>query len=247
MTISSSTSYVSSTSRQVLERAEHAAGRCRPATGAIAPRKLVLDAAARRGRGCACRSRDVVARADEHRAPLQAGEAEDVPRDDVVARAQRSDQHRREDERRREDRERREVVAGADAEREREDGDDDERRDDLPDAAATLALRVEALLPEDEHEHEREERQPVRLRVAPDQSPENRARAGDDLAQRERGVDAEREPAEVEDEQGGDAADPARERLERAAGEEGRSARANVLRQRAGSSRAASCRASWPG
>jgi hypothetical protein len=74
------------------------------------------------------------------------------------------------------------VVARADAERDRQDGDDDEPRNDLPQAGATLALRVEALLPEHEHEHERNERQPIRLGVAPDQPPEDRARAADDLA-----------------------------------------------------------------
>jgi len=124
------------------------------------------------------------------------------------------------------------VVAGADPECERENGDDDEARDDLPEVAAPLALRVKALLPEHEDEHEREERQPIGLRIAPDEPPEDRARAADDLPQRERSVDAEREAAEVEEEQRGDAPGAADERLQRAAGEEERPARTHVLRQR---------------
>src|SRR6266498_1404604 len=193
--------------------------------------ELVLDYAAPRAQA-RVQAHQVLAGADEHRPAPQAGQPEDVARDDVVAHAQRADQNRREQERRREDRERREVVAGADPDREREQRYDGERRDDLADAAATLALGVQPLLPEDEREDQREERQPLRLGVAPDQSPENWPRAVDELAHRKRSVDAEREAAEVEHEQGRDARRPARDRLERPAGEEERPARTNVLGQR---------------
>ena len=169
--------------------------------GSDRPEELVLDPAASAGRGWRAAASRFSFAPSEDRAPLETGDAEDVLRHDVVARAQDADEDRRHDERRREDRVRREVVAGADAERERQDGDEDERRDDRAEPAAVLALGVEAVAPEDEHGDEREERQPLRLGVAPDQSPQHRPRARHDLAQRERGIDAERQPAEVQQEQ----------------------------------------------
>ena len=172
MTISSSTSYVVEHQRQLVERAEHGnvdallAGRDRT-------EEAIVDAAARSAEH-AMQVRDVAAGTDEHRTSREARHAEDVARHETVARTQRSDEHRREDEPGREDRERREVVADADAEGEREDGDDDKPGHDLPEAAAPVAFRVHALLPEHEHEHEREERKPLGLRIAPDQPPEDR-------------------------------------------------------------------------
>ena len=80
------------------------------------------------------------------------------------------------------------LVAGADRERERDHRHEQERRHDAARAGALLARRVEAAAPEDEHGHEREERQPLRLGL-PGQAPEHRPLAVVELAQDEREVE----------------------------------------------------------
>jgi hypothetical protein len=202
----------------------------RPTPSCVGDRadEVVLDAAAPLSE-CRVQVREMLARADEDRTAAKSRDAEDVLRQDVVARAQHADEDRGEEQRRREDRVRREPVARADAEREREHGDEDERRHDAAEAAAILAPCVETVPPEDEHRQQREEGQPLRLRVAPDQPPQDRPRACDVLAQGERRVHAEREPAEIEREQRGNARAAARGSFERPAREDVRPAGANVL------------------
>ncbi len=97
-------------------------------------------------------------------------------------------------------------MPGAEPEGERQQRDEEERRDDLAEAGAALAARVQARLREDEHRDERDERQPLALRL-PEHAPENRRVPVVDLPQRERGIERQREAAEVEEDEEGDAAD----------------------------------------
>ena len=90
-----------------------------------------------------------------------------------------------------------EVVVRAPAERERDRGDEHDRRGDLPEPGAPLASGVEARLPEDEPGDRHQERQPLRRACLPEQVPEDRV-AEDDVAEDERRVEAEREPERVE-------------------------------------------------
>ena len=107
-----------------------------------------------------------------------------------------------------------ELVVGADPERERQARRRATSEPTIrPTPARWLALGVQAGLPEDEHGHEREERQPVRL-GAPEHAPEDRVGAVVELAEDERRVEPERQPAEVEQDERGDARDPAEERAE---------------------------------
>ena len=149
--------------------------------------------------------------ADEHGASPRAGDAPHVARHDLVARAQHADHEHAEHERRRVQPEGRVLVARADRERERDHRDEQERRDDATGARALLARRVQPAAPEDEHRHEREERQPLRLGV-PGQAPEDRPRAVVELPHDEREVERAREPAEVDRHQRGDAEQPPHDR-----------------------------------
>src|SRR5205823_4658960 len=92
--------------------------------------KLVADAAPIRPERAA-QLREALALADEHGAPAGAAEPQDIASENVVARAQDADKERTEDERRRREAVRREVITGAEPERERDHGDEDEREDDL--------------------------------------------------------------------------------------------------------------------
>ena len=91
----------------------------------------------------------------------------------LVAPAQGADRRRHADPADDVEAERREVLAGADRERERERGDEDDRGDDLPRALAQLARPVEAVSPEHEQQHEDQEGEPVGL-GDPEQVPEDR-------------------------------------------------------------------------
>ncbi len=117
---------------------------------------------------------DPLALADERGTAADAGDAQHVLRDDVVARAQEAVEHDREHEHGREDQEGAEVVAGADGEDERDHRHEDERGDDAPDPRPRLARRVEAVAPEDEHRDQADERHPVALGL-PEDPPERRA------------------------------------------------------------------------
>ena len=79
-------------------------------------------------------------------------------------------------------------IANASDER----GDEQHRRDDPAGALAHLARAVQAVAPEDEHEQQEQEREPVGLLV-PEQVPEDRLRVEEQRAQREREVEADRE------------------------------------------------------
>ena len=116
---------------------------------------------------------------------------------DSYAARRQPDRERRGDARRRDQAGRGEVVVRAPAERERDRGDEHDRRGDLAGAGAALPAGVEARLPEDEPGDRDEERQPLRRARFPEQVPEDRV-AEDDAAQDERRVEAEREPERVE-------------------------------------------------
>src|SRR5581483_9687716 len=131
--------------------------------------------------------------ADDDRTPPDAQPVQDLAADRVVARPEHPGQHGADHERRRDQPEGREVVAGAEPEGGDEQRDDDERRDDPAVAGATLALRVQPRLPEDERRDEGDEREVVRLRVRPEDPPEDRRVAVIELADDERGVDADAE------------------------------------------------------
>jgi hypothetical protein len=168
--------------------------------------------------------RDRIPGADEHDPTPHAREPQQVGGNRLVARAQHADQRDREHERGREEAEGREPeLADPDAERDRDHGDDGKTPDDPAQPGAALARRVQARVPEDEHRHDGQERQPVGL-LPPEDAPERRAVAAVDVSEDERGVDRDRQPGEIEHDQGGDAADAAshslrsqvRERLGRA-------------------------------
>src|SRR5205807_6037466 len=171
--------------------------------------------------------RDVLALADQDRAPPRASEAEDVLRHDVVARPEEADQGGGDHERRRREPERVERVPGAEAERERQHGHEDERGDDPPQPAAELALRVETVPPEHEQRHEHEERQPFRLGL-PRHAPEDVVLVVEP-AQDERDVETERKACEVEEDEGGDARRPPERQTNDAPREDGRARAPDVL------------------
>src|SRR5581483_8826722 len=171
---------------------------------------------------------EVLALADDDRPPPHAEHAQELAGDRLVAAPEQAVGDGRDHERGRDQAEGGEVVPGADPEREHEQGDDDQGRDDAAEAGAVLALGVQAGPPEDEHGDERDERKPVALRV-PEHAPEDRVVAVVDLPQRQRPVEAEADRDEVDGEQGRDAAEAEGERAQRAAGQEVRTAAADVL------------------
>ena len=87
-----------------------------------------------------------------------------------------------------------------------------------PNPGAALAGRVEPRLREHEHRHERDERQPLALRL-PQDAPEDRRVPVVDLPEREREIESERDAADVERDETGDAADAERDRPQLAARE----------------------------
>ena len=100
-------------------------------------------------------------------------------------------------------------MPGPEAERQRDQRDEQERGDDAPDAGAPLALGVEVALGEDQQHHEHEEGQPFRLRL-----PERlgvRAPPVVHVADDERRVEPEPEPEHVEGRERRDAQEPPRE------------------------------------
>ena len=131
---------------------------------------------------------EVLALAHEHGAPADAEHVEDLARDDVVARPEEPDEHDGEDGGRRDEAERRELVTDADAEREGQQRDEEDRGDDPPEPRTPLARRVEPRLREHEHRYERGERQVVGKRFSPEDPPEHRV-AVVDVPQHESGVD----------------------------------------------------------
>ena len=158
---------------------------------------------------------DAVAVADEDRAAPDAGEAEHVGGDDVVARPQQPDEEDREHDGRRRQAVRPELAVRSDPVDERHDSDEDQRADDPAAAGAAVALGVEPGAPEDEQHHEHDERQPLGLH-APERAPED-VLPVDERAHDQRRVETEDQPAEVEDDQGEDAGRAAEEGRDRAA------------------------------
>src|SRR6185312_4478115 len=101
--------------------------------------------------------------ADEQRAAADAERPHQRRRQRLVAPAEDADQHRDEEGGDQVEPEGREVLAGADRERKRERGNENDRRDDPARTLAQLAAAVEVVAPEDEDEQEDEEREPVGL------------------------------------------------------------------------------------
>ena len=149
---------------------------------------------------------EVLTLADEHGATANAEHVEDLLREDVVAGPEEADEQGGDHRGGRDEAEGRELVPGADPERERQQRNEEERRDDLAEPAAPLAARVEPRLREHEHHHERHEGQPLALRL-PEHAPEDRRVPVVDLPQRERGVERQREAADVQEDEEGDATD----------------------------------------
>ena len=84
----------------------------------------------------------MLALADQHGPAANAEHVEDLARDDVVARPEETDEHGGDHQRRGDEAEGRELVACADPEGERQQRNEDERRDDTPEAGTTLAARA---------------------------------------------------------------------------------------------------------
>ena len=100
------------------------------------------------------------------------------------------------------------MVPGTEAERERDQRDQHERREDPPEARPPLALGVEVGPREDERGDQGQEGKPVRL-DAPEKAPEQVGASVVELSHDERGVDAQDEAREVEAEERRDAREPA--------------------------------------
>ena len=88
----------------------------------------------------------------------------------------------------------------AESKDQRDHPDERKRADDPPEACAPLALGVKAGLPEDEHGDERQERQPVCLGL-PEDAPQDRALAVNEIPEGQRRVDAEGQPDHVEEDE----------------------------------------------
>ena len=179
----------------------------------------------------ATQSRQLLALSDQDGSSPRTGQTQHVAREHLVARTKDPDEERRRDNRRRRQAVGREVVAGAKAECERDQGHEHHREHDLTDAGAQLPPTVETAHPEHEHRDDREEGKPLALRL-PDDSPQRRPVAKVELAEDERHPDAEHEAGQVDCHEGGDAGEAPYDGKKRRAREEVRPARADVFDRR---------------
>ena len=154
-----------------------------------------------------------------------------MPGERLVARAEDSDDRRDEHGADDVEPERREVLAGADREHQRQRRHEEHGRHDTSGSLPHLARRVQTRLPEDEHQQQDQEREPVGL-VRPEQAPEDRLRLEQRGAQRQRRVEAEDQPADVDRREDRDADQTADERPNRRRRKEVRAARPDVLDDR---------------
>ena len=198
--------------RQLLERR---AERRRPGRGGQGADYLDADPPARRTE-LPLEIGERVTLAYEQQPPTHPGPAHQLERDRVVCRAQEPDRERARRDGGRDQPGGREVVVRPEAEREHDQGDEDERAEDPPRARAALARGVEARLEEDEHGDRREERQPLGRPGVPEERPVHGVPV-DDGAQDERQVHAEREPGDVGRDEHRDADGPAEQAEQRAA------------------------------
>ncbi len=173
--------------------------------------------------------RDVVAPADEQGPAPHAEHVHQVAGQALVARAKDADDRGARDECGRREAVRPELMVDAPREDKSDHGDKHERRHDPSHTGAVLALGVEACLPEDEDRDQREERQPLLLRV-PGHTPERELVLVVEPTEHEREVEPEREAADVDRQERRDRGEPAQERAERRSGEERGSRRADVRR-----------------
>ena len=171
---------------------------------------------------------DVVPAADEHGAAADAEDALQLDDDGVVGRAQQPDRERAHDAGGRQQAVRRELVPVAERERDRDRGDEHERREHAAETRAPLAVGVETGVPEHEQRDRDQEGQPLPGAVAPEQGPVDRL-VEEERAQDERAVEAEREAGDVERDEHRDPERAAGERAEREAREQIRPRGADVL------------------
>ena len=169
----------------------------------------------------------MLAVADQHRAPANAEQVQQVARDALVARAQDADDRRAGDDCGRRETVRPELVVDSPREDERHHRDEHERRDDAADSRPLLALGVEPRLPEDEDRDQRQEREPLLLGL-PGDAPERQLVLVVEPAQRERQIEPEREPADVDRQQRRDRRETSSEGAQRRTGEDRSSRRADV-------------------
>ncbi len=197
-------------------------------SGATTPTNSYAEPASRCDERAAERH-EALAPPHEHDAATDPRRAHELERDRVVCGPQQPDRHGGDEHRGRDEARGREVVAGADAEREHDESHDDEAGQDPSEAGPELPLAVETRLGEDEHRDRSRELQPLRRALAPEQAPEDVPVACDDLADHESEVDAEREPNDVERDEGADRQRPPRERQDRPAREQVQARRTDVL------------------
>ena len=190
--------------RQLLERR---AERRRPGRGGEGADDLDTDPPARRTE-LPLEIGERVPLPDEQQTATHPRAAHQLERDRVVGRPQEPDRERARRDGGRDQPGGREVVVRPEAEREDDQGDEDERAEDPPRARAALARGVEPRLEEDEHGDRREERQPLGGPGVPEERPVHRV-AVHDGAQHEGEVHAEREPGDVGRDEHRDAHRPA--------------------------------------
>ena len=159
--------------------------------------------------------------------------AQQLDRQRVVGGAEQPDRQRAGRGRGRDQSGRREVVVGAETEREHDQRHEHERPDHRARAGSALARRVQTGLQEHEPGDRRQERQP-RLRAFPEQPPEDLRAAVDELAQRERHVEAQREAKQIQQREHADRDGAAHRRPAPATLQEERPSGADVLRRRRG-------------
>ena len=158
--------------------------------------ELVVDAAATRPERLAQVSATFDL-ADEHDPPANPERTQQHLGQRLVARAEERDQDRHEHGPRHVEAEGLEVLAGADRKCERERRDEEDARDDTGRALSHFARCVEAPPPEDEHEQQDEEGEPIRLLV-PEQPPEDGMGIDDERAEGQSEIQADHEPRDVD-------------------------------------------------
>ena len=179
---------------KLVEASEH--GQARRRRVRDRPEEVEVDAPARRAQR-PVQVREALPLADKDRPATNPDHAHQLERDRLVGGAQHDDHDRGCQRRCGNEAGGREVMTRADPEGKHDRGDEDQRRDDLAGAGATLPRRVEAGLPEDDQRDRDQEAKPL-LRALPEQAPVDGLVTVDDLAHDECGVEPERQTDRVE-------------------------------------------------
>ena len=168
---------------------------------------------------------------DDHGAATYSDRVQSDSGDRLVARTQNAD--RRGDEHRGDDvqPEGREVLTGADRENQRQSRHEEDRRHDATRPLAHLARGIQTGLPEHEHQQQDQERKPIGL-VRPEQAPEHGLRLEQGGAERERRVEAEDQPADVDRREDRNADETTAERAHRRTRQEVGTTRPHILDDR---------------